>query len=888
MNYIDNWFHFYETTKSFEAHMEQGVINPDSICFLKQTGQVYTQGSFFGINKEKYDELEQLVLEHEAKINDILGLEGPSVGDGIINTIADLVGFLDGFTDKDNLKDFLDIMKATLENQIDTVNSTLSDRITKLSDEIHADLDVINNSLDTVKSHIDVIDSRLDGHDTEITNLNDSLTSHVNDYNNLKSSYETFKTYTENKFSSLDSSIDTINSNINTLQQMFDEFDRKFDEVENDAAAIGAALEKTLVKFDEFKAETNKSIEDFKALKGAPNGIAPLDGNSQVPSAYLPSYVDDVLEYASVSLFPAIGETGKIYVSKDTNLTYRWSGSAYIEISKSLGLGETSSTAYPGNKGKKNADDIAAHKADTSNPHQVTKAQLGLGNVNNTSDLDKPISTATQNALNTLGTSLDTHVADKTNPHDVTKAQIGLGNTDNTSDADKPVSTAQRAAIDAVNNALTNHKNDTSNPHKVTKSQVGLGNVDNTSDTNKPVSTAQAAAIKVVQDDLTSHKNNKSNPHSVTKTQVGLGNVDNTSDVDKPVSSAVQAALNNKVDKISGKGLSENDFTDELKSKLESIEKTPNVFHIILGSTTLTFSYQDFEFQDIKIGDIIHFDSAFTQWIYNEAIVISKDERPGVLCLVEQVNFPSNKRYIKVVGFDFSNNTYDFEIIGDQNVQADWNVTDATSDAYIRNKPTSMPASDVYDWAKASTKPTYTKAEVGLGNVDNTADKDKPISDATQTALNGKVDKVAGKGLSTNDFTNDDKAKLDSSTSIRKLTTQEINALTTKNVGDLVYNTTTNKYVYWNGTSWEEVGSGSGDVPSNCVTRNELDTELDAIDAVIDTKVDKVNGKGLSTNDYSTAEKNKLAKLTGSVVALTQSQYDALTAKDSETLYIVD
>ena len=89
-----------------------------------------------------------------------------------------------------------------------------------------------------------------------------------------------------------------------------------------------------------------------KTEKGAPNGVASLDGNGRVPTAQLPSYVDDVLEFESRSAFPETGEDGKIYVDETTNKTYRWSGSGYVEISASLALGETSSTAYPGDKGK--------------------------------------------------------------------------------------------------------------------------------------------------------------------------------------------------------------------------------------------------------------------------------------------------------------------------------------------------------------------------------------------------------------------------------------------------------------------------------------------------------------------------------------------------------
>lgn len=115
--------------------------------------------------------------------------------------------------------------------------------------------------------------------------------------------------------------------------------------------------------------------------KGAAGGVAELDSSGKVPSSQLPSYVDDVLEYESKSSFPVAGETGKIYVAKDTNLTYRWSGSAYVEISKSLALGETSSTAYRGDRGKAAYD----HSQETGNPHGTTAAQIGAAPSSHTS-----------------------------------------------------------------------------------------------------------------------------------------------------------------------------------------------------------------------------------------------------------------------------------------------------------------------------------------------------------------------------------------------------------------------------------------------------------------------------------------------------------------------
>jgi hypothetical protein len=104
-----------------------------------------------------------------------------------------------------------------------------------------------------------------------------------------------------------------------------------------------------------------------------------------------------------------------------------------------------------------------------------------------------------------LTSGLGTHLANLSNPHVVTKTQVGLGNVDNTSDANKPVSTATQTALDLKATAanLTSHTGNTSNPHSVTKSQVGLANADNTSDANKPVSSATQTALDAKVADFT-------------------------------------------------------------------------------------------------------------------------------------------------------------------------------------------------------------------------------------------------------------------------------------------------------------------------------------------------------------------------------------------------
>ena len=195
-------------------------------------------------------------------------------------------------------------------------------------------------------------------------------------------------------------------------------------------------------------------------LKGANNGIAELDSSGKVPSSQLPSFVDDVVDYATLSAFPVTGESGKIYVALDTNLTYRWSGSVYVEISPSLALGETSASAYRGDRGKIAYD----HSQLTSgNPHNVTKTDVGLSNVPNldatnpvnivqtasyrfVTDTEKSTWNGKENAI-TAGTTSQYYRGDKTF-QTLDKTAVGLGNCDNTSDANKPISSATQTALD--------------------------------------------------------------------------------------------------------------------------------------------------------------------------------------------------------------------------------------------------------------------------------------------------------------------------------------------------------------------------------------------------------------------------------------------------------
>lgn len=168
---------------------------------------------------------------------------------------------------------------------------------------------------------------------------------------------------------------------------------------------------------------------ELQSNKGVAGGYASLDGTGKVPSAQLPSYVDDVLEFSSITTFPVTGSTGIIYVAVDTNKTYRWSGSVYIEVSPSE---VTSVNGFSG-------------------AVVLTKSDIGLSNVDNTSDATKNAAVATL-----TNKTLTSPVINS--PTGITKGDVGLGNVDNTSDATK-----NAAAVSLTNKTIDGSVNTISN-----------------------------------------------------------------------------------------------------------------------------------------------------------------------------------------------------------------------------------------------------------------------------------------------------------------------------------------------------------------------------------------------------------------------------------------
>ena len=169
----------------------------------------------------------------------------------------------------------------------------------------------------------------------------------------------------------VNASITTINSSVNTIEDKLDGIEEGAEKNVNpdwnattgDASILNRPTLGQLAYLDSLSATDVNAIPN--ASFGVNGGVATLDDSGKVPSSQLPSYVDDVQEYDTSALFPQTGDAGIIYVAKDSNLTYRWGGSDYVEISPSLALGETSSTAYAGDKGKALKDAYDLHAADT-------------------------------------------------------------------------------------------------------------------------------------------------------------------------------------------------------------------------------------------------------------------------------------------------------------------------------------------------------------------------------------------------------------------------------------------------------------------------------------------------------------------------------------------
>lgn len=360
--------------------------------------------------------------------------------------------------------------------------------------------------------------------------------------------------------------------------------------------------------------------------------------------------------------------------------------------------------------------------------------------------------------------------AKEENKPEYSKEEIGLGNVDNTSDDDKPISIAQQEELDKKINKTTvatdstlgliksgedidvdNNGNvsvkDNSHNHKVenisdlsaSASELNVldgitastGELNHTTGVTDNIQTQLDGKAPITHTHDDRYYTESEIEDKLTEKFADLENVDNTADIDKPVSTAQQNAINSAVSEHDTSSSSHSDIRSlisDLTAKLNTLADSDDTTLDQL-SEIVAYIKNNKDLIDgvttskVSVSDII---DGLTSTAMNKPL--SANQGKILNDLITALTTSVGDKVDKVSGKGLSTNDYttaeknklDGIASGAEvNVQPDWDVTDTGSDAYIKNKPTSMPASDVYEWAKAQTKPEYSKEDVGLGNVGN-------------------------------------------------------------------------------------------------------------------------------------------------------------------------
>lgn len=407
----------------------------------------------------------------------------------------------------------LDIKNLILE-EIERAKNSESSIIESLNTESDRAQEVESQ----IKASVDVEVSRaMESESVLSRGIEDLRTSLTEEVNRASNAEENLKTSIEDTSSKLDSEIErakesesTIASDlthlgeelVSDLTQLGEELRNKDSAIEEELSSVSSGLEETKEALTEVETRVTSLEERTDTLEeqvadgaGAVKDVL-MDGISIVRDRIAYIQKGDITGEGSASIltYPTIEEfpTSEsevppnfttLYLALDTKILYKWDGDFYSELGKSNiivtdslpaeGLEDVLYVQTPeyliyqwangsyreiGGKDEDLRNEFIIHKS-SSNPHNITKDTIGLGNVDDTSDLDKPISTAVQEALNTLGNTIDTgitnasgelrtHIRNKENPHNVTAELLGLGLVDNTRDLDKPISYAVQTALE--------------------------------------------------------------------------------------------------------------------------------------------------------------------------------------------------------------------------------------------------------------------------------------------------------------------------------------------------------------------------------------------------------------------------------------------------------
>mgnify|MGYP000061554644 CR=1 FL=1 len=310
------------------------------------------------------------------------------------------------------------------------------------------------------------------------------------------------------------------------------------------------------------------------------------------------------------------------------------------------------------------------------------------------------------------------------------------------------------------------------------------------------------------------------------KSSLGLDQVNNTADANKPISTATQGALNTKVDKVTGKELSSNDYTSAEKTKLAAITGTNTGDQDLSGFATTTALATKANTTDLTTGLALKANTADV----TNSLATKVDKVTGKGLSANDYSSAEKSKLAAITG----TNTGDQDLSGLATTIAldlKANTTDVTNSLATKvDKVTGkgLSSNDYTDAEKSKLTAilgTNTGDQDLSGFATNIAlDLKANVTDLS-AGLSNKVDKILGKGLSSTDFTQEEKDKL---------------------------------------TAITGINTGDQDL-SGLATTIDLDLKANAVDVTtgLSTKVDKINGKGLSSTDFTQPEKDKLALILG-------------------------
>lgn len=562
---------------------------------------------------------------------------------------------------------------------------------------------------------------------------------------------------------------------------------------------------------------------------GVAEGVATLDENGLVPSSQLPSFVDDVLEYDSKDNFPTAGETGKIYVATDTNLTYRWSGTQYVEISASLALGETSSTAYAGDKGKDVADKLA----------KVRNTQLS-----HIKDTDTFSTTAEKVSLN-----YDCYVGDQyggeATSHSVdipvaSKIQAGI------------ITSTDKIIIDNVTDDIATAKSEIIN-----NASEGYDTLSGLESKIKEVSAqASAARTKV---------NTKANGH-VTVAVEEKKTTEGVSYSEVTVSEDDIASAADLTDEIERAKDAEDKIEESVGLNADGSHKT-TTGHYTSVATTITGEIAALDTQVKTNTDAIDVlngadtvKGSVAKSIKDTVEALDADEVGGEGKVITTISEADGKISATAIDLTAANVAATATEATDDKVAVDG----ATVDAQIGSL-----AKSIKDTQKSAATYKVKKVETGLAANVKEAYQLVQTVDGKDTDVQVQIPVYKDSSLKSVELVDEKPAtKTEEAVKGQFL---KFTYITNEGVENIVYLDCSKFLVeseFKKGLTVNAAGevsvliSEKSDTYGNntpYLTVGEDGVKLNGINTQLNTKVDKVDNKGLSTNDYTTEEKNKLS-----------------------------